>query len=160
MVAPRLSLEDALERVADQENLLKDLYQRNSEHGLEYPADMAVIEIFRAAILCIPKNDPAIKPMEHLIFDFEMKRLNVKASQLLPAITSLRGALQSKVDKKNARRARGNVSNLRIQGRRSQSYHRDNPPNPPVPQYRPTIPALYKNEWSSSIWADVKEVNR
>ena len=157
MVAPRLSLEDALERVADQENLLTDLYRQNPEHVLEYPADMAVIEIFRAAIRCIPRNDPAITPMEHLIFDFEMKRLNVKASQLLPAITSLRGALQSKV---NARRARGDVPNLRTQGRWSHSHHRDNPPTPPVPQYRPTNPMLYKNGWSSSMWADAKEVNR
>jgi hypothetical protein len=147
MVAPRLSLEDALERVTDQENLLKDFYQRNPDHVLEYPADMAVIEIFRAAILCIPRNDPAVAPMEHLILDFEMKRLSVKASQLLPAITSLRGALQGKADKKNARRAGEGAPNLRIPpSSRSQPHHRDNPPTPPFPQYRPTIPALYRDE--------------
>jgi hypothetical protein len=159
MVAPRLSLEDALERVEEQENLLKERCQQDREHILEYPADMAVIEIFRAAIRCIPKNDPAVKPIEHLILDFEMKRLTVKATQLLHVVTSLRGALQSKVDKKNARTADGDIPNLRIPGGRSQPRHRDNPPTPPLAQYRPTIPARYKSEWSSSAWVDVAEEN-
>jgi hypothetical protein len=157
MVAPRLSLENALERVVEQENLLKERCQQDREHILEYPADMAVIEIFRAAIRCIPKNDPAVKPIEHLILDFEMKRLTVKASQLLHVVTSLRGALQSKVDKKNTRATEGDIPNLRVPGEGPRSHYRDNPPTPPLAQYRPVIPARYKNEWSSSAWVDVRE---
>lgn len=139
VASSRPRLNEILLRVIDQFNVFKSLHQQNPEQVLEYPADKALIDIFKAAKPHVSKTDPVIEVLESVIFEYESKRLNVKVGQLLPVIMSLQGALQNKLDRSNVRSTQRGRSSPSSPGGKSQPRHLNPPSTPSPPQYRLAI---------------------
>jgi hypothetical protein len=134
MAGSQLGLDQALARVVDQYNMLKYLFEVNPEHVLELPADKVLLDILKAASRHVPKNDPAAETLEFFIMAAQNRTPVFKVSQLLPLIMAVQGALQDKVSKRDARRAKRGDSVRGNPAQKSSSHHLQPPPS--SSQYR------------------------
>jgi hypothetical protein len=144
MAGGRFSLDQALARVVDQYNIVKYLFEVNPEHVLELPADKVLLDILKAAARHVPKTDPVAETLELFIIEGQNRAPVFKVSQLLPFIMAVQGALQDKVNRRDARRLRQSGSSQESSARKSTPHRLQSPPS--LPQYRRESSSDRKNE--------------